>query len=477
MTAPAADGPRVGIVGGGLAGLAAAVALSTTDCRVQLFEARRRPGGRATSYRDPVSGELVDFCQHVSMRCCTNLADLVRRTGIAAAFAPARVLHFIAPSGEQCDFAASRWLPAPLHLALAFRRLKYLTAADRRGIARALWAMLRRPFTDGPEAQAVAQWLQDQGQSAAAVEYFWAPVLVSALGESLAQAAMGPARKVFVDGFMASREAYIVEVPQVPLGELYGERVPQWLAEQGVAVQTSAAIKQVDRTLDRRLTLTLAAGDVLEFDRVIVAVPWQHLEGILSPTLRSAAPEMHQSSKLAAAPITGIHLWFDRPITSLPHAVLVGRLGQWLFNRGSARPASGADVSSAEFYYQVVISASHDLSGRSREDVTAEVCAELRAIWPAAAAAALLRSRVVTENAAVFSVRPGSDASRLPQRTSIEGLFLAGDWTDTGWPATMEGAVRSGYLAAEAVTASLGRGARFVVPDLPRSWLMRLLCR
>ena len=158
---------------------------------------------------------------------------------------------------------------------------------------------------------------------------------------------------------------------------------------------------------------------------------------------------------------------------SLPHAVIVGRLSQWIFNRGPGEETAGA----TGHYYQVVISASRELAGRDRQEIIAEVCGDLAAIWPVALSARLLRARVVTQQDAVFSARPGLDQLRPAQKTAIRGLLVAGDWTATDWPATMEGAVRSGYLAAESVLRSIGRSGQFLVPDLPRGWLARWLIK
>jgi uncharacterized protein with NAD-binding domain and iron-sulfur cluster len=166
-------------------------------------------------------------------------------------------------------------------------------------------------------------------------------------------------------------------------------------------------------------------------------------------------------------------MWFDRPITSLAHAVLVGRLSQWVFNR-AGRP--GAEGESG-YYYQVVISASHDLAGRAREDIVEQVRGELSDIWPEAGTARLIRARVVTEHGAVFSPRPGIEALRPAQQTSRPRLLVAGDWTATGWPATMESAVRSGYLAAEAILKTIGRPKSLLVGDLKRGLLARWLIR
>jgi squalene-associated FAD-dependent desaturase len=466
--------PRVAIVGGGLAGLAAAAGLAGRGLQIELCEARRMLGGRATSFRDPASGELVDHCQHVSMGCCTNLADFCRRTGIAAAFRRDRTLHFFGPDGRRYDLAASRWLPAPLHLAPSFLRLGYLTLGERLAIGRTMLALARMPVADDANLPTIGVWLRGQGQSENALERFWAVVLVSALGETLDRASLAQARKVFVDGFLAAREAYEIEVPQITLGELYGERLERWLTEQGIAVRLGTAVERVDADGSRPSLLIQCEGNMSEpYDAVIVALPWRRVGDLFAKShLQESLPGLKNLDQIESAPITGVHLWFDRPITPLPHAVLVGTLSQWVFNRGDA--SEGKDDLPSH-YYQVVISASRQLAGRTRDDIVAEVLAELKALWPAAREAELLRSRIVSEQNAVFSVRPGLDELRMPQQTAIPRLALAGDWTRTGWPATMEGAVRSGYLAAESILAELDRPAQLLVPDLKRAFLSRWL--
>jgi squalene-associated FAD-dependent desaturase len=468
MTGRAADGPHVAIVGGGLAGLAAAAALAEANCRVELFEARRMLGGRAASFRDPETGELVDHCQHVSMGCCTNLADFCRRTGIAGLFRREPRLHFIGPDGRQYALEAGR-LPAPLHLAPAFWGLKYLSSRERRRIGWAMWKLMRSRPSDTPDAPTVGQWLAEQGQSARAIELFWSVILTSALGENLERASLAAARKVIVDGFLAAREGYVVEVPQAPLVALYGEPMERWLAERGVGVRLETAVRRVTR--EERPCVTCADGQAIRPDAVVVALPWLKVADVVDERIAAQWPWLEAIRAVPASPITGVHLWFDRAITNLDHAVLVGRLSQWIFRR------TWQGAGNSECYYQVVISASRELGGRDRGAIVAEVCRELAEIWPAAAEARLLRARVVTEQAAVFSVRPGLDRTRPRQRTGSPGVFVAGDWTATDWPATMEGAVRSGYLAAEAVLAEADRPRRILVDDLPRGWLARLLVR
>ena len=461
----------IAIVGGGLAGLAAAVALSGRGLKVELYESRRRLGGRATSFFDAAGGEWIDHCQHVGMGCCTNLADFCRRTGLAEYFRRHKMLYFFGPDGRCHPLSASRWLPVPAHLAPALLRLRYLTLGERLGIARAMFRLARsRP--DDDDQTTIGEWLCRQGQSRRAIELFWSVVLVSALGEELDRASLAYARKVFVDGFLSARQAYEIDVPRVPLDELYGERLQAWLEQHGIAVRLGADVKRIDGDATRITGIELTDGVRREVSGAIVAVTWRRVRALFDESLLACLPELSQIDQIDAAPITGVHLWFDREITPLPHAVLVGRLSQWVFNRGRTADKGPTPTGC---YYQVVVSASRSLAGRDRSAIVDEIVGELATIWPIVREAHLLRWRMVTEQAAVFSVRPGIEQLRPPQQTSIPNLALAGDWTRTGWPSTMEGAVRSGYLAADVLLRSLGCEERLLVPDLKPALLARLL--
>jgi len=231
-------------------------------------------------------------------------------------------------------------------------------------------------------------------------------------------------------------------------------------------------IRQV-RVEDKRFT-ALEFGDASPrvFDACVVAVPWRRLAQLLPAEIAAAWPALALAKELLPSPITSAHLWFDRPITELPHAVLIDRLCQWVFQH---RSETVPDSAAPHNYVQVVISGSHELAQRSRDDVRRQILDDLHAVFPDSRTATLLESRLVTDPQAVFSVRPGSEKHRLPAITPIDGLYLAGDWTQTGWPATMEGAVRSGYLAAAAMLRAAGREPRPLIGDLPPSWLARLL--
>jgi squalene-associated FAD-dependent desaturase len=285
---------------------------------------------------------------------------------------------------------------------------------------------------------------------------------------------VGHARKVFFDGFFRNREGSTMEVPIVPLGELYGTRLEQWLRDHDVDVRLTTGVKAITHDSEQsRLRVTLRNGEQLPADFVISAVPFDRVSTLFDSDTLVRLPEIKNLPMMQSSPITGVHLWFDREVCPLEHAVLVGRTVQWVFNhsklQGREAPNGGGQ------YLQLVISASYDLVNKTKDEILAIALDELAALWPMAREATLTRWWVVTEHGATFAVRPGIDAIRPPQRTPIEGLFLAGDWTATGWPATMEGAVRSGYLAAEGVLDDLGTPESVVQPDLPSGTLARLL--
>jgi squalene-associated FAD-dependent desaturase len=426
--------------------LAAAVGLARHGVAVTLLEARPRLGGRASSFLDTASGQLVDACQHVSMGCCTNFAHFCQTIGVAHLLARQTCLHFVTPDGRRSRFAAAPW-PAPLHLMRALLEAHYLSASDKLRIGAGLLALQRVP-TDHDEP--LADWLRRHGQTPTTIARFWGLVLVSALNEDVERLGLKYARKVFVDGFMRHRHGFEVYIPRVPLARLYGQELQTWLAQHGAQVALNHAVRQVECANGRVQGVRLRAGQVHPTERVIVAVPFERTAELV-PDVMAARP-------LIGVPITSLHAWYDRAITSLPHAVLVDSPAHWLFNRGAVTPGA--------HYVQVVVSAARRLREQGHTATQTELLNEIGRFFPAARSAHLLRARVVTETMATFSAVPGVDASRPPQRTALPGLYWAGDWTATGWPATMEGAVRSGYLAAEAVLADLGRPTRLVQPDL-----------
>lgn len=451
------DSPTVLVIGGGLAGLAAAVALAERGFRVTLLESRNRLGGRAGSFVDAVTGQMTDACQHVSMGCCTNLAHFFRTIGVSHFLEPQPTLYFMTPDGRISRFAADPW-PAPFHLGRALASAHYLTAGEKIRIGVGLAAMWRQP----PEADPpLEEWLRNHYQTRRTIDRFWSIVLVSALNETVDRVGLKYARKVFRDGFLRHRDGFTVHVPSVPLGRLYGDELRDWLTKHDVAVRWNTAVKQLHLKPTNPLQiahLELRDGSTATADHYILAVPFDRVADLLPESLRTDLYFAAVKS-LESSPITSVHLWYDRPITRLPHVVLVDCLGQWLFNRGRSSDWAGE-------YVQVVVSAARPLRGLGREGIAERIADELVRLFPAAKKATLLRHRVVTEHAATFSVVPGVDRCRPLQAAPVSNLALAGDWTATGWPATMEGAVRSGYLAAEAVLTRSGRSESLLQPEL-----------
>lgn len=460
------------IVGGGLAGLAAAAMLGREGLRVTLLEARPRLGGRATSIPDQATGELIDNCQHVSMGCCTNFSHFCRTTGIDRFFVEEQELTFIGPDRKPNRFRAD-FLPAPLHLGSSFRKFSFLSIREKISLAKSLRELAGTKRTQ-LLGKTIADWLGEQHLSERVVQQFWHVVLVSALSESLDRIDAAMAQKVIVDGFLRNRGGWKVSVPIEPLGTVYGQHLADWLADHNTRIRLKSGVDRVVVEENRCEEVRLRNGESLNAKATIIAVPQPRAVDLLS-TL-NMSENISELQPLESAPISSIHLWFDRPITPLRHAVFTSGLSQWIFNRTLIHNKNGTAPSSG-YYYQVVISASGELATRPRESVIKQVVDELATYWSAVSEANLLHSRMLTEHHAVFSPLPNIEDARPSQHTKVRNLFLAGDWTRTGWPATMEGAVRSGYLAAEACLKFLGTPRSLLQPDLATSWLSRLLLR
>jgi squalene-associated FAD-dependent desaturase len=469
------------IVGGGLAGLAVASALASRGMQVTVLESRPRLGGRASSIVDRDTGESIDNCQHVAMGCCTSFRHFCEETGCSDLFETQQELFFVGPPGQAkvVCFAASS-LPAPLHLAASFLKMPWFSLSEKRQIAFGLRALAKdRTKTD----RSFQEWLDGQRQSESVQRRFWHLVLVSALSESLDRISFHHARKVFVDGFLVSREGWEVSIPTVPLDDVYETRIAASLRQRGADIRVKSGVRRLMMSDDRVVGVALRDGSEVAGDEFVLAVPQYLVKSMLPDELEDHS-DVAALDQLETAPIASVHLWYDQPLTDLPHATFVDRLSQWMFNRtvlsGPSKAAKSADQSGQRedgegCRLQVVISAAHDLSAMTEQEVIAKVDSELREVWPDNREARLLRGRMITEHRAVFSPLPGVDELRPVQQSPIENLQFAGDWTRTGWPATMEGAVRSGYLAAENVLRRSGSSELIVPADLPSARLYRWL--
>ena len=457
--------PSVAVIGGGLAGISAGCALAHAGYHVELFERRPYLGGRASSYELPGTGEVVDNCQHVLLGCCTNLIDFYQRLGVEDQIRWYDEITFLLPNGPTATLKPS-WLPAPMHTAPSFLASSILDLKDKLAISRSLLALM--PALPADNNEDFQSWLVRHGQTKQAIDRFWAPVLISALNDDLDQVSVRYAALVFRDSFLKSAEAGRMGLPAVPLSELYGVAA-SYIEVRGGRVHLRASVDSLQA--DEGGVCVRVGGDEVATDFAILATPFNGIEKLL-PDTPEMRPLREQAAHFSSVPITGIHLWFDREITHLEHAVLLERTIQWMFQKSkilSTRREAGETGS----YLELVVSSSKTLLDKSRNDIIELAMRELAEFFSSVREATLIKATVVKEVHATFSPAPGSDAYRPSHTTPWPLLFLAGDWTATGWPATMEGAVRSGYGAAEALASATGDTQKFLVPDLPARGLMR----
>ena len=474
MTERFTQSPRVAVIGGGLAGLAAGSALAESGFRVTLFERRPYLGGRASSYQHPSTGEVIDNCQHVLLGCCTNLIEFYRRIGVEDKIRWYERMTFLEPGGRASVIEPGS-LPAPLHTAPSFLRASCLNLPDKFSIAAGLAALT--PIAPRDSSESFLQWLKRHGQTDRAIDRFWKTILVSALNEEIDLISVPYAAQVVRESFLKSRAAGRMGIPTVPLTELYN-RAGDYITARGGEVRFRASAESF-RAEFADVKLLLPGGEE-SFDFVIPAVPFDVLSRML-PNTTAAEPLRQTLGRFETSPITGIHLWFDRQITDLDHAVLLDRTIQWMFHKskllngrtaGSNLERGAMETNS---YVELVVSSSKTLVEKTRQEIIDLALAELREFFPDAREANLVKATVIKEVHATYSPRPGIESFRPSPETVWPRIFLAGDWTATGWPATMEGAVRSGYAAAQCVARVAGRrDAAFLVPDLQASGFMRL---
>ncbi len=457
------------VIGGGLAGLAASVALAEAGWRVRLFEQRPFLGGRAASYVLP-DGEHVDNCQHVTFGCCTNLEDFYRRVGSADKIKFFDRLLLLDPQGRRGEMHAGI-LPAPFHMTGSFLTFSPLGLKDKLAIARAFYSILQSGGhprdVDEPGGISMLEWLRRRKQTPAAISRFWRVVLVSALSEELDRIDARYGIDVFWKAVLSNKTGYRMGVPAVALGDLY-EGCRAAIVQKGGEVVFRSPLRGL-RIENGKLTAVLFDSEREESaDAYVLALPHLTLSELLPESVKRTDTALGNLDKIIDAPITGVHLWFDRQVMTEPFITLLDTTTQWIFNKTALYAgANGAGPAPDKGQYlQLVISASYDLLQKPRQEIIDLCLKEVRHALPAAREANLLKATVIKEATATFSPQPGVDRWRPIQETSIGGLFLAGDWTATGWPATMEGAVRSGYLAAEAVLRLAGTPQQFLQPDL-----------
>jgi squalene-associated FAD-dependent desaturase len=442
---------RVVVIGGGLAGIAAAMRLVRAGRRVVLCERRPFLGGRAFSFADPDTGAIVDNGQHVLVGACTRLRALLASIGAPAhAFArqPRLSVPILDQSGRRATLRASR-LPPPLHVLPSILRYRHLTRAERRATARAVRALVS---TRGPARAAVdpvplGAWLSARGVSDRAVARFWEPLIRPALNIAVAEANAPLAAFFLEEAVWRGPRGGALWLPATGLSDALGHPAALALAEVGVELRLDARVARIAVEDDRMRGVELVGGDRLEASDVVAAVPRRALaEMAPAEALPQAARE-----ELGASAIVNVYLWYDRPVADLAFAGTLDPDLQWVFDRERllGREAAGGHCLGAS------LSAADGIIGDPKDAIAERADEAVARVFPARRAARRLRHAVVKEPRATFRTGPGLLGRRPAAGASpAVGLHLAGDWTDTGWPATMEGAVRSGEAAADRVLGS-----------------------
>ena len=454
------------VVGAGPAGLAAATALAGDGASVTLLERRAFVGGRAYSYEHPALEEVVDS-QHVLLGCCTNLIDLIQSAGLSDKVRWYDKQTFLEPAQggrppRESNIEISG-LPAPFEYTASFAKAAMLGLADKAAIARGLLGLADgRPASD---TESIAQWYLRTRQTAHAIQHFWEPIVLATLNDSAANSSMKYGAKVFYEIFLKTRTGGRLGIPTVPLSDFFGAAA-QHFQDLGGAFRDRASVESLEQRADGSWTVRLA-GDTLTSRKVILALPFEQTRKLLSG-VAGAEDLLSQTERFEHSPFISILLWFDRQISNLDHAWLLDTTIQWFFHKSRIRgyaPEQGS-------YVELVIAGSRKEISLSRQEILEPALAELKRFFPDAANATLLKSGILKEARATFSVTPGLDAFRPEQATPLAGLYLAGDWTRTDWPSTMEGGVRSGRLAAGTLA---GNRERYLTPDLQPTGLMRWL--
>jgi hydroxysqualene dehydroxylase len=445
--------PRIAVVGGGLAGVSAALAAADSGADVVLVERRSRLGGLTWSFRR--HGLWFDNGQHVFMRCCTAYRGFLDRIGATdqVALQPRLDVPVVAPGGITSSITRTN-LPAPLHLAGSLVRYRFLSVRERAQLARAVLP-LRHLDADDPTLDDITfgQWLTDHGQSAHAIERLWDLITLPTVNVPAAEASLAMAVKVFRTGLLDRSDGGDIGWSQVPLRQLHADNGSRALSGAGVDVRLGSRVEGLARSGDGPWALATSDGPI-QADAVIVATPPEVASTLVPGGVLPAI------DGLGASPIVNVHLVLDRRVTDLPMAAGVDTPIQFLFDRtASSGLAEGQCLA-------ISLSAADAYIGQRPEDLVRSFRQALDDLFPSARHARLIDGTVSREHSATFRAVPGTAALRPPARTGIRGLVLAGAWCDTGWPATMEGAVRSGNTAASVALAESDHERSDQAPEL-----------
>lgn len=439
---------EIAVIGAGLAGLSAACLLADAGHRVVVIERRPWAGGKTYSFVDRRSGEEIDNGQHILMRCTTAYVDFIARLGTLGRVRWQRRLGVpVYDARGRSAVIAAAPLPAPWHLLPSLLGYRHLPPADRLRALRAAAAMLRNPTTEPRET--FADWLLRHGQSERLIRGLWDLIVVPTLNCRSSDASAAQALFVFRTGFLASPHAAAIGVPTVPLSELHVRPAIRYVEKRGGGVRPSLTAASLDIDRGHVTAVRCSNGERIRTDAVVLATPPAEALATLPPSWREE-PAFERLKQIRAAPIVNVHLWFDGPVAPFDFAAFTGCDLQWVFNQSRIRSDSRDGRREPE-HLVISLSAAVEHIAVEPAVLVQRLVNQLRRAFPETAGRRLLRARVVKEPAATFVPEPG--LTRPGPVTPVVNLFLAGAYTDTGWPATMESAVRSGVAAAEAIEA------------------------
>ncbi len=438
--------PQIGIVGGGLAGLSAAIACGDAGAQVTLFEARTRLGGATwSSERD---GLWIDNGQHVFLRCCESYIAFLRRLDAMDLVTIQDRLDIpVLMPGRGVARLRRGALPAPLHMTGSLLHYTHLSVLDRLRVGRAAFALRDLDLADPKlDAQSFGGWLREHGQSEAAIERFWDLFTRATINLRPRDASLALAAKVFQTGLLTDPRAGEIGVSKVPLSRLHAEPAARELEKLGGTLQTRARVEAVECEPHGEARVRVS-DRVFPFDAIIVATPHDVTAEILPD---EAKVDREALRALGASPIVNLHIVYDRVVMDEPFAAGVETPMQWIFDRTAAAGVKNGQC------LTVSLSVADAYVGASREELREQFEPALQRLLPAAKDAQITEFFATCERAATFRGAPGTAALRPKTETGVRSIALAGAWTDTGWPATMEGAVRSGNNAARAALISVG---------------------
>ncbi|MEW6127820.1 MAG: hydroxysqualene dehydroxylase HpnE [Acidobacteriota bacterium] len=434
---------RVIIIGGGFAGLAAGVRLSERGFEVVIVERRNHLGGRAYSFRDPTTGDIVDNGQHLFMGCYHHTIAFLKKLGTLEKlkFQERTRVDFLDAKNGLDSFACPK-LPAPLHVLAGLFKLKGLTIGDKLRAFNLSSTLRGKATTNG--ALTVAEWLKKLKQSANISKRFWTPLVVATLNESPDVASAKMLIKVLQEAFGGGRAASAIGISSVGLSDLYTQDAKHFIESRGGKIQVLARAHKILIRDDQVVGVELTGGEIINADYVISAVPPNVLFEMLDDDLR----EKHFAylAKLKSSAIVSINLWFDRPLTDRQFIGLIGTETQWLFNKDAI-----ALTTKPSNHLALIISAANQYTNWTKHQLVEMAMRDLQALIPQSHEAKLLHATIVKEREATIAHTVESDRLRPDAQTPIANFFLAGDWTNTGFPATIESAVLSGNTAAQLI--------------------------